>query len=422
MGADRLIFHCDCNNFYASCECLERPELKNVPMAVAGDPEYRTGVVVAKNELAKKAGVKTTDTVWQARKKCPDIVFVRPRHDFYSEVSARVNSIYHEYTDYLEPASIDESYLDMTGAPKFYGMTPVELADALRKRIREEIGITISVGVSYNKVFAKMGSDYKKPDATTEITRNNYRDILWPLPVSDLLFAGRATVEVLHKKMIKTVGDLAQADRTSLYKLLGKSGEQLWLYANGLDQEKVRQWGDKEEVKSVSRGMTFRRDLVTEQEIHTGLSLLADEVATQLRQQNLKGAVVQVQIKTPALKSYSRQTTLPYHTFLQKEILDTAMQLMRNNWHIGVSMPVRALTVGVTHLLPADQASEQLSLFDLAVGTDGNHTNREKQERLEAAVDLVRQKHGSDMITHGFRDNEEIGVARHKNPQNKSKE
>lgn len=176
MAADeRLIFHCDCNNFFASCECLERPELKNVPMAVAGDPEYRTGIVVAKNELAKRAGVKTTDTVWQAQKKCPGIVFVPPRHGFYSEISDRVNAIYHEYTEYVEPASIDESYLDMTGTPKFYGMTPVELAGMLRKRVREEIGITISVGVSYNKVFAKMGSDYKKPDAILNVHRRIIR-------------------------------------------------------------------------------------------------------------------------------------------------------------------------------------------------------------------------------------------------------
>ncbi len=413
-ASDRLIFHCDCNNFFASCECLERPELKEVPMAVAGDPEYRTGIVVAKNELAKKAGVKTTDTVWQAQRKCPGIVFVPPRHEFYSEVSERVNALYHEYTEYLEPASIDESYLDMTGAPKFYGMSDVGLADLLRQRVRTEIGITISVGVSYNKVFAKMGSDYKKPDATTVITKENFREILWPLPVSDLLFAGRATVDVLRKKLIMTIGDLAQRDRDYMRQLLGKGGEQLWIYANGLDNERVRQWGDVEEVKSVSRGMTFRRDLVTEQEIRSGLSVLADDVATQLRRQNLKGSVVQVQIKTPALKSYSRQTTLPHHTYLQKEILDTAMQLMRNNWIIGSSAPVRALTVGVTHLVPADQASEQLSFFDMGMTTEGKQVNRDRQERLEAAVDRLRQKHGSDTITRGFRDNEDIGIVRHK--------
>ena len=413
-ASERLIFHCDCNNFFASCECLERPELKDVPMAVAGDPEYRTGIVVAKNELAKKAGVKTTDTVWQAQRKCPGIVFVPPRHDFYSEVSERVNAIYHEYTEYLEPASIDESYLDMTGAPKFYGMSAVDLADLLRQRVRTEIGITISVGVSYNKVFAKMGSDYKKPDATTLITKENFRDLLWPLPVSDLLFAGRATVEVLHKKLIMTIGDLAKRDRDYMRQLLGKGGEQLWIYANGLDNERVRQWGDVEEVKSVSRGMTFRRDLIAEQEIYSGLSVLADDVATQLRRQNLKGSVIQVQIKTPALKSYSRQTTLNHSTFLQKEILDTAMQLMRNNWNIGSSAPVRALTVGVTHLVPADQASEQLSFFDIGMETEGKQVNREKQEKLEAAVDRLRQKHGSSTITRGFRDNEDIGIVRHK--------
>ena len=415
MGtADRLIFHCDCNNFFASCECLERPELKDVPMAVAGDPEYRTGIVVAKNELAKKAGVKTTDTVWQAQRKCPGIVFVPPRHSFYSEVSERVNAIYHEYTEYLEPASIDESYLDMTGVPPFYGLEAVELADLLRERVRNEIGITISVGVSYNKVFAKMGSDYKKPDATTVITKDNFKEILWPLPVSDLLFAGRATVDVLHKKLIRTIGDLAQRDRDYMTRLLGKAGEQLWVYANGLDDAPVRQWGDVEEVKSVSRGMTFRRDLVTEQEVYSGLSVLADDVATQLRRQSLKGSVIQVQIKTPALKSYSRQVTLNHHTFLQKEILDTAMQLMRNNWHIGTSAPVRALTVGVTHLVPADQASEQLSIFDMGMETDTKQIDREKQERLEAAVDLLRQKHGRDKIVRGFRDDEDLGILRSK--------
>lgn len=168
---DRIIFHADCNNFFASCECLERPELKDVPMAVAGDPENRVGVVVAKNELAKKYGVKTTDTVYAARKKCPGIVFVPPRHRYYGEISRRVNAIYCEYTEYVEPASIDESYLDVTQALPFYGMTPEALADELRRRIRQEIGITISVGVSFCKIFAKMGSDYRKlvdAEAATE--------------------------------------------------------------------------------------------------------------------------------------------------------------------------------------------------------------------------------------------------------------
>jgi len=322
---DRIIFHCDCNNFYASCECLERPELKNVPMAVAGDPEYRTGIVVAKNEIAKKAGVKTTDTVWQAKKKCPGIVFVPPRHRLYEKISRQINEIYHEYTEYVEPASIDESFLDMTGAAAYYGLDERELADELRRRIREEVGVTISVGVSFNRVFAKMGSDYKKPDATTVITRDNYRDILWPIPVSDLLFAGKATVEQLNRRYIFTVGDLARCSRQSVNDWLGKGGDMLWIYANGLDGAKVRRYGENEEVKSVSHGMTFRRNLVEIAEVRTGISVLVDDVAMQLRRQNLKGSVIQVQIKTPELRTISRQTTLDHHTFLQHEIKEVGM-------------------------------------------------------------------------------------------------
>ncbi len=406
----RLIFHCDCNNFYASCECLEKPELKNVPMAVAGDPKYRTGVVVAKNELAKRAGVKTTDTVWQAQRKCPGIVFVPPRHALYAKISKQVNAIYHEYTDYLEPASIDESYLDMTGAPEYYGLTALQLADTLRKRVREEIGVTISVGVSDNKVFAKMGSDYKKPDATTLITRENYRELLWKLPIGDLLFAGKATVGELHKHSILTIGDLATRERSWLGLLLGKGGQQLWDFANGLDTSPVRLWGEKEEIKSVSRGMTFRRDLVTPEEAWCGLSVLTDEVAMQLRHHGLKGAVVQLHIKTPELKTISRQVTLDHYTSLHKEILDTCMDILRTHWHIGEKAPIRALTAGVTHLLPADQATEQLDLFALAGMGEKPAMNREKQERLEAAMDKIRLKHGNSSIRMGYAVNEAIGV------------
>jgi len=411
----RLIFHCDCNNFFASCECLDHPELKNVPLAVAGDPENRVGVVVAKNDLAKKYGVKTTDTVWQAQRKCPDLVFVPPRHHLYKEISNRINDIYHEYTEYVEPASIDESYLDMTGAPKFYGLSDRELADTLRDRIRTEIGITISVGVSYNKIFAKMGSDYKKPDATTEITPENYQDILWPLPVSDLMFAGKAAVTILNKKSIQTIGDLARQPKERLRDLLGKGGDQLWIYANGLDTEPVRKWGDAPEIKSVSRGMTFKRDLITEEEVKTGVAVLVDHVAMTLRRHALKGAVVNVQIKTPDLRSISRQTSLDHYTYLQHEIQEVAMQLIRDNWFIGEKAPIRAITVGVTKLLPADQAGDQIDMFDLLGASNPakpSTAQREKQEKLEAAVDIIRKRFGSSTITLGYQQNDEIGVSR----------
>lgn len=419
----RLIFHCDGNNFFASCECLDHPVLKNVPMAVAGNPENRTGIVVAKNELAKKCGVKTTDTVWTAKKKCPGIVFMPPRHKLYEEISARVNKIYLEYTDYVEPASIDESYLDLTGAPEYYGVTPSDLADILRERVREDIGITISVGVSYNKIFAKMGSDYKKPDATTVITEENYKDILWSLPVSDLIYAGHAAVALLKRKYINTVGDLARHNQKELIQLLGKSGSQLWSFANGLDREPVRRFGDRAEVKSVSRGMTFKRDLVTESEVHTGLSALVDDVSMSLRRQNLKGSVIQVQIKSPDLITISRQTTLPRPSFLQHEIQEVAIQLVTKHWRIGLTAPIRAMTVGVTHLAPSDEIAEQLSLFDagLEVASKGGKSDRERQERLEAAVDRLRQKHGADAISLGFRENAEIGLGKPDRTKEKQK-
>jgi len=408
---DRIIFHCDCNNFYASCECLERPELKNVPMAVAGDPERRTGVVVAKNELAKKAGVRTTDTVWTARRKCPEIVFVPPRHAFYEQISAQVNEIYRRYTEYVEPASIDESFLDLTGTTSYYKMEPRGIADEIRESVRSEIGVTISVGVSFNKTFAKMGSDYKKPDATTVITRENFRDILWPLPVSELIYAGRATVEALSRRHIETIGDLARCSREYMRDILGKGGEHLWISANGLDEEPVRLFGEREEVKSISKGMTFRRDLISEEEIKTGLSVLVDEVAMGLRRQSLSCSVVQVQIKTPQLTSISRQIKLDHYTCLQHELIRIAMDLVRAHWHIGPSAPIRALTFGVTGLLPGDQITEQISLFDLTPGEKtAPKSDRKRQEKLEAAVDLLRQKHGDKAIRLGMPKNEEIGL------------
>ena len=409
-NASRLIFHCDCNNFFASCECLDKPELRNVPMAVAGNPEDRVGVVVAKNELAKKAGVRTTDTVWQARKKCPGIVFVPPRHHIYKAVSDRVNLIYRDYSDYVEPASIDESYIDLSGTLGYYRMTARELADSIRKRIREEIGITISVGVSFNKVFAKMGSDYKKPDATTEITPDNYREIIWPLPISDLLFAGKASVKVLNEKGIRTIGDLAAQPQEYIGKLLGKGGDMLWAYANGLDSEPVRLWGDVPEVKSVSHGMTFRRDLVTREEIATGVSALTDRVATSLRRQGLKGNVVNVQIKSPALQVISRQMSLARPTWIRHEIQDVAMSLIEANWRIGPSSPIRAITVGVSRLISAAEETEQTDLLDLL--DEAGMSGRKRIDKVEAAVDAIRRKHGNSAVTLANQEDGDNGILR----------
>ena len=419
---DRIIFHADCNNFFASCEILENPSLRDVPMAVAGDPENRHGIVVAKNEIAKRYGIKTTDTVYTARQKCPDIVFVPPRHHYYSAVSKRVNEIYLRYTDFVEPASIDESFIDMTTVVGEIGGAErgKALADELRNRVKTEIGITISVGVSYCKIFAKMGSDYKKPDATTVITRENYKTLLWPLPVGDLFMVGKAAANTLSKRYIRTIGDLARQSPDTLHTLLGKHGDLLWRYANGIDGEAVRLYGDRPEIKSVSRGRTFKRDLTEVGEIRTALTVLSDEVARELRRHNLKGEVVSVQIRRPDMSIISRQTGLGHYTFLQREIQEEAFSLLTRNWRIGD--PIRALTVGVGRLAHADEVVEQIGMFDNLSSTvvlkpgEGSKRiytrSREKQEKLETLMDELRGKYGQKSITLGYQENKDIGIVR----------
>ena len=221
---DRIIFHCDCNGFYASVELLSHPELRDKPVAVCGDPKSRHGIILAKNEPAKAFGVKTAETIWQARNKCPELVLLPAHHDRYEVYSKKVNAIYERYTDLIEPFGIDESWLDVTGTLHLFGGDPVALADRIRAAVREELGLTISVGVSFNKIFAKLGSDYKKPDASTLITPENFQTIVWPLPVTDLLYVGRTAAKVLGQYGVHTIGELAAFDRQALVNLLGKQG------------------------------------------------------------------------------------------------------------------------------------------------------------------------------------------------------
>jgi len=394
---DRVILHCDCNGFFASVEMIDRPELRNVPMAVAGDPKNRTGIILAKNELAKACGVKTAETVFSARRKCPQLVLVPPRHRVYHEISQRVNALYLQYTDQVEPFGIDESWLDVTGSLSLLKMDGREVADELRRRVREEIGITISVGVSFSKVMAKMGSDLKKPDATTVLTRENFRERIWPLPAGDLLFAGRSTVQLLERSGIRTIGDIACADRGDLAKMLGKGGELLWIYANGLDDDPVRPYDQREAVKSIGNGMTFPRDLMTTEEIRAGIAMLADEVATRMRRHGVKCQTVAVHLKDPSMKTISRQVKLKRPTRLQAELINEAMALIRAHWKSGA--PVRALTLTAANLIPAEEDASQLSLFD-----EDAERKHEKLEKLEEAVFKIRSRFGEDSIRAGMPD------------------
>jgi DNA polymerase-4 len=387
----RAILHCDLNCFFASVEMLSHPEARDVPMAVCGDPSSRHGIILAKNEQAKKLGIVTAETVWQARKKVPGLVLLPPHHDLYQQYSQRVNAIYGQYTDLVEPFGIDESWLDVTGSRHLFGGDEKAIADQIRQRVRQELGLTLSVGVSFNKIFAKLGSDYKKPDATTVISPENWRSIVFPLPVGDLLFVGKAAQKVLTQYGIRTIGQLASCKREMLETLLGKLGGQLHDYANGLDNSPVRAQGDREPVKSVGNGTTFRRDLVRWDDIKTGVSLLSDSVASRLRQEGLCCGGVQVMLRTADFKNISRQKQLDAPTHLMKDISQAALDLIRAAWHAPT--PLRMITVTAIYLSPENAGYQQLDLLGKPPSP--------KQEQLESAMDAIRGKFGANAIAFG---------------------
>ncbi len=386
---DRTILHCDCNSYFASVECISRPELKPVPMAVCGDPESRHGIILAKNELAKRYGIQTAETIWQAKRKCPQLTLVAPHHDLYEQVSDQINQIYGQYTDLLEPFSIDESWLDVTGTLHQFG-SGQEIADELRKRVREEIGITISVGVSFNKIYAKLGSDYKKPDATTCITRENYQDILWPLPAQDMMFVGTTTAQRLAHMGIETIGDIAKAGRDQLRLILGRSGETIWEYAAGEDRSLVRRTDETEPPKSIGNSITFPHDLVGRQEICAGLLALCDQVGSRLRKHGLYSATVQIQIKDPFLTTISRQQKLAAPTNVTREIYEAALAIADKSW--SMSSPVRLLSVTAASL--SDCCAEQMTLID------DTTEEKLKSAKLDRAMDSIRSRFGKDSISY----------------------
>lgn len=389
---DRIIFHCDCNCFYASVELLEHPDLRHCPVAVCGDPDSRHGIILAKNEPAKAFGVKTAETIWQARKKCPGLILLPAHHQKYAEMSKRVNAIYEEYTDLVEPFGIDESWLDVTGSLHLFGGDPVHLADTIRSRVRTELGITISVGISFNKVFAKLGSDYKKPDATTLISRENYQQIVWPLPVTDLLYVGQAAQNVFRRYRISTIGQLAAFDRQALCTILGKTGGQLYDFANGTDTDPVAPAGQYTPPKSVGNGLTFPKNLHGMDEIKAGVTMLSDQVAVRLRQHTMKCQGVSLSIRDPNFHDISRQTQLSSPTNLAREIAQTACDLVQEYW--DVSTPVRALTVTALYLVREEDTYTQVDLIG------GQQTERRgRLEKLESAMDEIRARFGKYAIT-----------------------
>ena len=387
---NRVILHVDMNNFFASVSCRSHPELLDKPVAICGDIDKRHGIVLAKNNIAKARGVKTGATIGEAVFFCPDLQMLPPKNELYLEVSRQAKRIYYDYTSQVESFGIDECWLDVTQSLRLFGDGKT-IADEIRRRIKDELGVTASVGVSYNKIFAKMGSDYQKPDATTVITEDNYQTLLWPLPVSDLLFVGSATRKKLHLWGIETIGDLARADFGCMVGLLGKCGANLWQFANGLDRTPVCECDAAPIVKSVGNSTTAPRDLISDDDVYITMRVLAESVAARLRADRLCCSTVQIELRDRRLSVISRQQHIYYPTNLSEEILTAAFALFRKSRPDDLrAMPLRSVAVRAAHLSSEDDNTQLTLDFDMQ-----RHL---RMEAIERTVDALRTRYGERII------------------------
>jgi len=384
---ERMILHSDLNNYYASVECVLNPTLAGKPLAVCGSEKNRHGIVLAKSQPAKQYGVKTGETIWQAKQKCPGPIIVPPRFEEYAKFSSLVRSIYARYTDQVEPFGLDECWLDVGKSQCLFG-NGSQIAEEIRSRVKKELGLTVSVGVSFNKIFAKLGSDLKKPDAVTCISSKDFRNVVWPLNVSMLLGVGRSAAARLHKYGIDTIGQLAQCDPLLLRSWFGLNGTRLYEYANGLDQSRVLKQGEFPAVKSVGHGITCAEDLLDASEVWAVLLKLSAQVSHRLREIGFLASGVSLVIKDNLLHCRDRQTLLPRPTRNFQFISQAAMTLFRENY--SWDFPVRALSVTATRLSPIDGAVQPNFFAD--------PLQEEKSDRLELALEEIRSKFGVGSI------------------------
>lgn len=384
MMVMRIILHSDCNGFYASVECLYDPGIRNMPVAVCGDSEKRHGIVLAKNEIAKKYNIKTGDTIWQALEKCPELYITKPHFDRYLRLAKMARRIYSDYTDMIEPFGLDEAWLDITNSVKNLD-EGVRVADEIRRRIKYELGITVSIGVSFNKIFAKLGSDYKKPDAVTVISKQNYKSIVFPLPAECLLGVGKATKKRLLALGIHTIGDIANEPQSVLKAHLGKFGDTLYNFANGYDFSPVKHSDHTSVPKSIGNSTTPSRNMESLDDIKIVMGILCDSVCRRAREYSLKAGVVTISIRDRDLYIITRQKKLLRSTDITKEVTDTALGLFLENYDWKKS--VRSVGVTLSELTSADEP-EQTSLF-----TD--EKNRQRQKMLDSSVDVLKRRFGS---------------------------
>ena len=388
---DRVILHSDMNHCYAAIELLHHPELRGKPVAVGGDPEARHGIILAKDPLAKKAGVKTGMALWEAREACPDLAVLPPHMDLYLRFSRIAHEIYAEYTDQWEPFGIDECWLDVTASAGCRGDGEA-IAREINARMKSELGITVSVGVSWNKIFAKLGSDYRKPDAVTAVSRENYREIAWPLPAGDLLYVGRATRRKLQKYGIGTIGELARTDPAFLEQRFGKMGLVLSCFARGEDRTPVRREDASAPVKSIGNSTTAPRDLVCMEDVKIVIYVLAESVAARLREAHFKCRTVEISVRDRDLYSFTRQRKLEMPTDLTSEIAEAAFRLFREQY--GWQKPVRSIGVRACRLTDVDTPVQLNFFFD--------EERREKEHRMDLAADSIRARFGYGSLQRGL--------------------
>ncbi len=388
--ADRIILHCDLNNFFASVSLLYNPTLKDLPVAVCGDSENRHGIVLAKNEIAKKFGVKTAEAIFEAKRKCPDLVTLPPLYNEYHEYSLKAREIYCRYTDMVEPFGIDECWLDVTGSTVLFG-SGEEIANKIRKDIKRELGLTISVGVSFNKVFAKLGSDMKKPDAVTVISRENFKEKVWPLSIGELLFVGKSTNEKLKSIGITTIGDITLCDDKTLSRLLGKHGMELKRYALGEENSPVVPYTTESKPKSIGRSTTTNKDFENNDEVWAAFLEFAESISETLREYNLYATGVQVHIRTASLSVREFSKTFPEGTNSSLILAKRGFELFKEQYHFAE--PLRSVGLRAINL-KEECTAEQIDIF-------GEKENDRKAEKIEDSLYKVRQKFGKEAIKRG---------------------
>lgn len=406
---DRAILHIDINSCYAQIECQDNPQLRNKPVVVGGNEKDRHGIVLAKNQIAKEYGIPTACTLREARNLCPSLTVVPPHFDKYKRVSKATRKIYYQYSSQVEPFSIDEAWIDITNSLECLGKSAEEVAFSVNKQVKDELGLTTSVGLSWNKIFAKFGSDYKKPDAITIITRDNYKKIVWESDVRKLLYVGAATERKLNDAGIFKIGELASASDTFLSKTLGKVGFMLRDFALGNDTSPVKTFEEDKidvsrEIKSYGNGITFPRDITDSKTARAVTHMLGESVSQRMREDCTKGKTVSISIRyAHDLSFITRQKKLGIATNLTNEICDVAWSLMDKNHKFTPQRPVRSLSVSVSDLIWDDLPQQQL-LFD-------KYEKRKQLEYLDKKIDEMRKRFGNNSIMWGAKASDEDTAA-----------